>query len=212
MPVEARLNNSTGRYCIYEEGTNRLTRGSNGQTFCHDSMSSAEAQATAINIAKENENKANHEDDDKYKSFSDMVDEANEKPFKLMVKEFKSKVVPQKYSNINFKPTQSMANAAKRALKLRDEQPPSNKGMTRVGLERANQLINMETLSPTTVKRMFSFFSRHEVDKNATGFRQGEEGYPSKGLQAWLGWGGDPGFAWARKIVNQMEAADRESS
>jgi hypothetical protein len=51
-----------------------------------------------------------------------------------------------------------------------------------------------------TLKRMKSFFSRHEVDKNAVGFSQGEKGYPSAGRVAWDAWGGDAGFAWAESL------------
>ena len=45
---------------------------------------------------------------------------------------------------------------------------------------------------------MYSFFSRHEVDKKATGFSAGEEGYPSPGRVAWDLWGGDAGYSWSR--------------
>jgi hypothetical protein len=48
---------------------------------------------------------------------------------------------------------------------------------------------------------MKSFFSRHEVDKDAVGFSQGEKGYPSAGRVAWDAWGGDAGFAWAESLV-----------
>jgi hypothetical protein len=99
-----------------------------------------------------------------------------------------------------------MAKEAKRGLEMRDKQPSSNKGMTSVGLARANQLIARETLSPDTVKRMYSFFSRHEVDKSSKSWKEGS----SKGEQAWLGWGGDAGFSWSRKIVKQMESADKK--
>ncbi len=111
-----------------------------------------------------------------------------------------------KYSHIDFKPTESMAKAAKRGLEMRNKQPSSNKGMTSVGLARANQLIARETLSPDTVKRMYSFFSRHEVDKSSKSWKEGN----SKGEQAWLGWGGDSGFSWSRKIVKQMQSADKK--
>jgi len=100
-----------------------------------------------------------------------------------------------------YKPTKEMAAAAKRGLEMRNKQPESNKGMTQVGLARANQLINRETLSLETVKRMYSFFSRHEVDKQSKEWKEGS----SKGEQGWLGWGGDPGYAWAKSIVEREE-------
>ena len=72
--------------------------------------------------------------------------------------------------------------------------------MTPVGVRRAVQLSNRQPVSLDTVKRMASFLARHKVDKKATGFRAGEEGYPSKGRQGWDGWGGDPAVAWVRRI------------
>lgn len=84
---------------------------------------------------------------------------------------------------------------------MRDEQPDSNKGMTPVGLARANQLINRENLSLETVKRMYSFFSQHEVDKQSESWKKGN----SKGEQGWGGWGGNAGYAWSKKIVESLE-------
>jgi hypothetical protein len=100
-----------------------------------------------------------------------------------------------------YKPTEGMASAAKRALAWKADGKP---GGTAVGLARANQLKDREPLSGTTVLRMHSFFSRHEVDKRATGFRSGEPGYPSKGRVAWDLWGGDGGQTWAEAKRNQI--------
>ena len=100
-----------------------------------------------------------------------------------------------------------MAAEAQRALDWRKE---GNRGGTPVGLARARQLVNRQNLSPSTVRRMFSFFSRHEVDKEAQGFRPGEEGYPSPGRVAWALWGGDAGFSWSKARVAQMNAADEK--
>ena len=106
-------------------------------------------------------------------------------------------------SDVNTVPTDAMARNAQRALDLRKEY--NNRGMTRVGVARANQLINKERLSPDTVRRMKSFFARHEVDKRAQGFRRGEEGWPSAGLIAWLGWGGDEGQSWANRKTKELD-------
>ena len=101
----------------------------------------------------------------------------------------------------SYKPTSGMASAARRALKWKDEGKP---GGTLVGLARANQLKDREPLSESTVLRMYSFFSRHEVDKRATGFRSGEEGFPSKGRVAWDLWGGDGGYSWSTSKRNSI--------
>lgn len=103
-----------------------------------------------------------------------------------------------------YKPTTGMASAAKRALRWKKE---GKAGGTRVGLARANQLANRENLTASTVLRMHSFFSRHEVDKKATGFNSGEEGFPSAGRVAWDLWGGDGGQTWASAKRDQIMRA-----
>ena len=95
-----------------------------------------------------------------------------------------------------------MVNNARRALRWKDD---GEDGGTIIGLTRANQIVNRENLSEETVVRMFSFFSRHEVDKEAEGFFQGQEGYPSPGRVAWDLWSGDAGFEWSRNIVQKLK-------
>jgi hypothetical protein len=106
-----------------------------------------------------------------------------------------------------YKPTSGMASAARRALAWKDEGYP---GGTLVGLARANQLKDREPLSESVVLRMYSFFSRHEVDKKATGFRSGEDGFPTKGRVAWDLWGGDGGYSWSTRKRDQI-MRERES-
>ena len=100
------------------------------------------------------------------------------------------------------RPTEGMKVEAQRGLDWREE---FGRGGTRVGAVRARQIVAGENLSDDTVKRMYSFFSRHEVDKQAEGFKQGEEGYPSNGRIAWALWGGDAGYRWSKTKVNQMK-------
>jgi phage I-like protein len=78
--------------------------------------------------------------------------------------------------------------------------------MTPVGIARARDLKAGKQLSPDTVKRMLAYFTRHEIDKQ--GSTWDDQG---KGWQAWQGWGGDAGYAWARKVVKQMDSADKKS-
>src|SRR5210317_1223811 len=54
---------------------------------------------------------------------------------------------------------------------------------------------------------MLAYFTRHEIDKEGSTW----ESY-GKGRQAWDGWGGDAGYSWARKVVNQMNAADKKAT
>ena len=112
-----------------------------------------------------------------------------------------------KGENINLTPTEAMAEEAQRFLDWRAE---GEKGGTDVAVARARQLVNRQELSPETVRRMHSFFSRHEVDKEAEGFRPGEDGYPSPGRVAWAAWGGDPGQSWARGKAASLDRIDGE--
>jgi HK97 family phage portal protein len=98
-------------------------------------------------------------------------------------------------------PTESMQAAARRALRWKEE---GRAGGTRVGLARANQIDNGELISEDTILRMYSFFRRHEVDKEAEGFEQGEDGFPSPGRVAWDLWGGDAGYAWATRLRDKI--------
>lgn len=101
-----------------------------------------------------------------------------------------------------YTPTDAMAAAAKRALKWKEEGKATGAG-TAVGWTRANQLAKKEPLSLDTVKRMYSFFSRHEVDKKGKDWSNASN--PSNGKIMWEAWGGDAGFAWSRSIVNKLE-------
>ena len=124
-------------------------------------------------------------------------------------KEAKTEVlaIPDKYNHINFTPPKAAQEAAKRALEVRASKPKSKRGMTPVGIARARDLANGKQLSPDTVKRMLAYFTRHEVDKQgSTWDTQG------KGWQAWNGWGGDSGYSFARKVVKQMNTADKKST
>ena len=106
-----------------------------------------------------------------------------------------------------FSPTEAMAREATRGLEWRDE---FNRGGTEIGVARARDIKNRRNLSLDTVKRMKSYFARHEVDKQGEGFSPGEDGYPSAGRIAWALWGGDPGKSWANNIVDREDSKSME--
>ena len=106
---------------------------------------------------------------------------------------------------IDLVPTDAMVSEAERALAWRKE---FGRGGTEVGIARARDISNKVDLSPDTIRRMTSFFARHEVDKQAEGFRQGEDGYPSNGRIAWALWGGDAGKSWAEGKAKRMDKID----
>jgi len=72
-----------------------------------------------------------------------------------------------------------------------------------VGIRRGGQLANQQRVSVSTLKRMVSYFARHEVDKKGKGW-----GKDSKGYQAWLLWGGDSGRDWAEQTLAEYKAGD----
>jgi hypothetical protein len=101
-----------------------------------------------------------------------------------------------------YSPPAGARSAARRAIKFKEDGKATGAG-TAVGWTRARQLANGETLSLSTVKRMYSYFSRHEVDKKGKDW--GNTANPSNGYIMWLAWGGDAGYSWSRRIA-QREA------
>ena len=100
-----------------------------------------------------------------------------------------------------FKPTSKMAANAKLGLRLRDQ---FGRGGTEVGVRRANQLAERRPLEPADIKSMYSYFARHEVDKNTTRHKWGSTEDPSPGFIAWLLWGGDDGKSWVDRQRKQL--------
>lgn len=99
-----------------------------------------------------------------------------------------------------YSPPAGARSAARRAIKFKEEGKANGAG-TAVGWTRAGQLARGETLSLSTVKRMYSYFSRHEVDKKGKDW--GNTANPSNGYIMWLAWGGDAGYSWSRSIAQK---------
>jgi len=114
-----------------------------------------------------------------------------------------------KGEEIDLTPTEAMAEEGQR---FKDWRAEGQKGGTDVAVARATQLVNRQELSPETVRRMHSFFSRHEINKDAEGFSPGEDGYPSPSRVSWAAWGGDPGQSWARGKVASLDRIDDEQA
>jgi lambda family phage portal protein len=140
------------------------------------------------------------------KSSLEILESLDPASIKMLIEGMMGGIELAKYDGIDFTPPEGAREAAKRALDVREGKPSSQRGMTPVGIARARDLINGVKMSPDTVRRMKAFFDRHEVDKK--GSTWDEQG---KGWQAWNGWGGDAGYAWARKAVGQMEARDKKT-
>jgi hypothetical protein len=96
-------------------------------------------------------------------------------------------------------PTKAMAEAAAQALRIRDTRPPSQQGLTLVGLNRARDIISRRPMSEDIVRRMKAFFDRHIVDKQ--GATWSDKG---KRWVSWHAWGGDAGYTWSKDIVKRL--------
>jgi len=114
-----------------------------------------------------------------------------------------------RYDNINFKIPSSVKAQARTGLKWSIEY---NRGGTNIGRKSARYLINNTTAGPRKVRHIAKYFARHEVDLQAPQNRRGGDGYPGAGIIAWKLWGGYPAWSWSRKLVRQMEAADKKAA
>ena len=103
-----------------------------------------------------------------------------------------------------FSPPEGVRNNAKRGLELRRE---FNRGGTAVGVARARSLSNGQSIPLETIRRMVSYFARHEVDKKGKDW--GNASNPSAGYIAWLLWGGDAGKTWANSISEREKKKDK---
>lgn len=101
---------------------------------------------------------------------------------------------------VSFIPPQNVADEALLGLQLRKK---FKRGGTMVGVARARDLKNRRNISVRTIKRMYSFFARHFVDKQGKNFYN--EVKPSNGKIAWLLWGGDAGAAWVSKLYSDLK-------
>ena len=112
----------------------------------------------------------------------------------------------EEYEKINkaetYTPTAGMKAAARRALKWKEQGKATGAG-TPVGWGRATDIVAGRSMSLSTVKRMYSFFSRHEVDKKGKDFNNTAN--PSNGRIMWDAWGGNAGFSWSRGIAERMK-------
>lgn len=101
-----------------------------------------------------------------------------------------------------YKLPEAARNNAKQVLEWRDKYGDEVKGMTEVGWRRARQLADNAEVDLATVKKM-SGFIRHQGYYEKARAKQKREGNPPwtyPAIVALLGWGGESGIAWARRI------------
>ena len=93
---------------------------------------------------------------------------------------------------------QAVKNNARRVLEYVEENGWGSCG-TPVGKQRANQLANGEAISLDTIKRMYSYLSRHAVDlESSTSYSDG------CGMLMYDAWGGKAGLTWSRSKLREL--------
>lgn len=113
----------------------------------------------------------------------------DDKRFKL-----KKKIEFESYSDY----PEGVKNNAKRALEWADKNGWGSCG-TPVGKQRANQLAKGEPISVETIKRMYSYVSRHEVDlETSKSFGDG------CGYLMMQSWGGLAAGRWAKSKLKEL--------
>jgi hypothetical protein len=93
---------------------------------------------------------------------------------------------------------ESVKNAAQRALDWAEENGWGSCG-TGVGKTRANQLAKGENISVDTLKRMYSYLSRHKVDLESS--KSYDDGC---GRLMFDSWGGLAALSWSEKKLESL--------
>jgi len=94
---------------------------------------------------------------------------------------------------------EGVKNAAKKAVDYAEKNGWGSCG-TAVGKQRASQLAKGEPISVDTVKRMYSYLSRHKSDLSSS------KGYDEGcGKLMYDSWGGEPALKWAERKLQQLE-------
>jgi len=94
---------------------------------------------------------------------------------------------------------EGVKDAAKKAVDYAEENGWGSCG-TQVGKTRASQLAKGEPISVDTIKRMYSYLSRHKADLQAS--KSYEDGC---GKLMYDSWGGEAGITWAERKLKQLE-------
>ena len=93
----------------------------------------------------------------------------------------------------------SVSNNAKRALEWADENGWGSCG-TAVGKRRASQLASKSSITVSTIKRMYSYLSRHAPDlKSSKSYSDG------CGKLMYDSWGGKAGLRWSKSKLKELD-------
>ena len=100
-------------------------------------------------------------------------------------------------------PPKGVQEVARKALERRRKATKSKKGGTAVGISRGRDLARGANISISSIKRMVSFFARHDTPAE----RRNRKEKISRASISWDLWGGNPGRRWAESIVRRLKNA-----
>jgi hypothetical protein len=139
------------------------------------------------------------------KAYDSMIDQYGEEKGKevFYATMNKKKNKQEKNSSEGFVPPESVQNNAKRGLEM-VEAGEAGDGLESATKGRAHDIASGKALSLDHVKRMHSFFERHDKTRPDNG---GKGNSPWK--TAWMLWGGDSGRSWAESVVGKEVGHDK---
>jgi hypothetical protein len=144
-----------------------------------------------------------HQDELGYEnSLPSYVEELPKKKKKGFIEQFEY-LLTEEFEGYNDYPS-SVKNNAQSVLDWVEENGWGSCG-TEVGKIRANQLAKGENISMDTIKRMYSYLSRHEVDLDSS--KSYEEGC---GRLMYNSWGGKSALSWSKSKINQVENMSKQ--
>ena len=108
----------------------------------------------------------------------------------------------EQFQEPTFRVTNEISKNACRARKYKQENPLTVCG-TNIGWTRSAQLCQQRPISLDTVKRMFSYLSRHKIDLVTSKSYEG-----SCGLLMYDAWGGEEALLWSKRILQREKDFD----
>ena len=129
-----------------------------------------------------------------YNTFRESKASAIQDYYKKVEQKIKTIIKNESYSDY----PDGVKNNAKRVLDWTEKNGWGSCG-TDVGKQRANQLAKGEPISVETIKRMYSYLSRHEVDlESSTSYSDG------CGKLMYDSWGGKAALGWSRNKLREL--------
>ena len=108
----------------------------------------------------------------------------------------------EEFQEPNIRVTKEISENACKARKYKEENPNTTCG-TNIGWTRSSQLCQRKNISLDTVKRMYSYLSRHKVDLvSSKSYNDG------CGKLMYDAWGGEAALTWSKRILQQYREFD----